>query len=933
MAAVDGGIVRPAEWRRVREFAVDIPASPGLLAVLGEAGAGKSTLWRGGVEAAVHSGRRVLRTEPTGSETDLSFAGLSDLLAGGLPAVAADIPAPQLDALEVALLLRAAGERPPTAHAVGLAVLAALRALAARCPVLVAVDDAQWLDGASLDALVYALRRIAEGPVSVLVAARTQASADPLTAGEPPPPHAWRSLLAAVPTAAVLDLAPLDTWQIRNLLPDYVTAGQARMVAQQSRGNPFWAIQIAADLYSGPQGALPSTPVPPLARTLSDRLSRSLSAEAAQALAMVAAAGRITVPQALAVLDNLNDPAEALDAAVLAGVVEETSGRMAAVHPLIGAAAVASLPPGRRAQIYRRLAETATGPERRAHFAALAAGPGADPAVAEALDAAAAAAHGRAANAAAAQFALGAVQFTGASEADLLVRRRIRAAELLFLAGDVVRCMSELELLDVDRLATPDLERALPLLLDMADVVQGSAAAAAIVRHAVDVVGAEPRRRALVLALASDVVYGLHGGQRAAAVEAISCAERAGRPANPSLHGALLNLAAAKAAAAEGLDVGLIDRAAKLERELPTLRLHESADLCRGVWSRYTDDLDTARVALRRCIGRARDTGDDYALSIFLCYLATAEELGGDYAAARTALEAADAAAAWHDWQPSAFHLEPRCELLIASGNLDGAVRLADERLADDQAVPLASRFIGARVRGKVSTWRGDPADAVRHLEGAAKYADLADWRDPGVRYRLDPDLAEAYVAVRRLDEARRLSAWLRDLGGQLGRPALVGDASRIDALLAATVGDLDVAAESAHAAVAAHGASPLRPELARSLLVLGRIQRRRRARKQSRDTLGQALQLATGIGHRPLLAEIGRELARVAAVRSGTELTATERRVAKLITEGATNREAAAALFVSVRTVETHVASIYRKLGVRNRAELARRLSGPAGS
>ena len=80
-------------------------------------------------------------------------------------------------------------------------------------------------------------------------------------------------------------------------------------------------------------------------------------------------------------------------------------------------------------------------------------------------------------------------------------------------------------------------------------------------------------------------------------------------------------------------------------------------------------------------------------------------------------------------------------------------------------------------------------------------------------------------------------------------------------------------------------------------------------------------------MGHRPLLAEIERELPRVAAARSGTELTATEQRVADLIAAGATNRDAAAALFVSVRTIETHVASIYRKLGVRTRAELARRL------
>jgi DNA-binding NarL/FixJ family response regulator len=115
--------------------------------------------------------------------------------------------------------------------------------------------------------------------------------------------------------------------------------------------------------------------------------------------------------------------------------------------------------------------------------------------------------------------------------------------------------------------------------------------------------------------------------------------------------------------------------------------------------------------------------------------------------------------------------------------------------------------------------------------------------------------------------------------------------------------------------------------ELARSLLALGRIERRRKARKQSREALIRARELAAAAGHRPLLAQIEHELPRSAAARSGTELTLTEQRVAALIAAGATNRDAAAELFVSVRTVETHVASIYRKLGVRTRAELARKL------
>ena len=144
--------------------------------------------------------------------------------------------------------------------------------------------------------------------------------------------------------------------------------------------------------------------------------------------------------------------------------------------------------------------------------------------------------------------------------------------------------------------------------------------------------------------------------------------------------------------------------------------------------------------------------------------------------------------------------------------------------------------------------------------------------------------------------------------------------------------GDQDAAAESARAAVAAHGSSPLRPELAGSLLALGRIERRRKARRESRAALQRALNLAAEMGHQPLLVQIEQELPRAVAARSSAALTEAEQLVADQIAGGATNREAATALFVSVRTVETHVASINRKLGVRTRSELTRALSRPVG-
>jgi len=919
------GLVRAAEWRQISQFAAGVGARErkAVLAIAGEAGAGKSTLLLAGIAVAEEAGCRVLRSEPSASDADAPFAGLSDLLAGIFPEVADRIPGPQREALEVALLLRSAGGTPHTAHAVGLAVLAALRSFLEAGPVLVAIDDVQWLDAGSLDALAFATRRITAGSLGVLLAARTQALADPLTVDAPPLPDSWRELCTAVPGARQIDLAPLDQRQVQDLLPPTATAAQARLIAAQSRGNPFWALQVAASQHAA------EAPVPELAMSLSRRLARSLTQPAADALAVVAAAGRLTLADVTSVLGHLtDDPLAALDAAVLAGVVVEAAGRFAAAHPLIGAAAVKSLPPGRRLSIYKCLAETAGSPESHAHFAALAAGPGPDPDVADALDAAAEAAHARAANAAAGQFAARAVTFSPPADPSAVIRRRIRAAELLFQAGDIDGAVEHLEALDIDGLQIDELERALPLLTDVVELARGPAAARAIIAREVDTAGPDPRRRALMLALASDNTYGIPGKRRTAASEAIACAEDAGPTAAPALHRALLNLVIAKVKGGEGLDSGLLDRAERLEATVPVPTLHDRADVTRGLWSRFVEDLDASLAALRRSVSRARYSGNDLALVTFLSYLAETMVLAGEFTAAATAVDEAKQVAAWHDWPTSPWHVKPRCELLIAAGKLDAALALAEDLHPADTAQSPAARFVGAAVRGKVSAWRGDQAAAVGNLELAASCADQFDWSDPGARERIDSWLAEAYVGVGRLDEAASIAARLREIGDRLGRPALSGDAARIDALAAAAQGDLATAAALAAEAVDAHGRSPLRVELARSLLLLGRIERRRRARGEARAALQNARALAEEMGHVPLRAEISGELPRIAPARSRGHLTAAEQRVADQIAAGSTSLEAAKALFISVRTVDTHVASIYRKLGVRTRSELRRTLA-----
>src|SRR5262249_38611991 len=157
---VSAELVRPAEWGRVREFATAMSDTPTALAITGEAGAGKSTLWHAGIDGAEAAGYRILRCEPTASEIDLSFAGLSGLLADPFILLTSDVPSPQREAFESALLLRPAGAEPPTERAVGLGTLAVLRACAAAGPTLIAIDDVHWLDEASLNALVFAVRRL-----------------------------------------------------------------------------------------------------------------------------------------------------------------------------------------------------------------------------------------------------------------------------------------------------------------------------------------------------------------------------------------------------------------------------------------------------------------------------------------------------------------------------------------------------------------------------------------------------------------------------------------------------------------------------------------------------------------------------------------------------------------------------------------------------
>jgi DNA-binding CsgD family transcriptional regulator len=205
--------------------------------------------------------------------------------------------------------------------------------------------------------------------------------------------------------------------------------------------------------------------------------------------------------------------------------------------------------------------------------------------------------------------------------------------------------------------------------------------------------------------------------------------------------------------------------------------------------------------------------------------------------------------------------------------------------------------------------------------------------RDPGV-FPFAPDRIEALIGVGQLDEAEDLTQRWLALGAELQRPRMLATGARCRALCQAARGDLAGASEAAAEALVehAHFSAPL--ELARTLLVHGRISRRRKQKSQARDALAQARFIFDDAGALLWVGQTDAELARIGGRPAApADLTASERRLAQAVASGATNREAADQLFLSVSTVEAMLSRVYRKLGVRSRTEMVTMLAGQPGS
>ncbi|HET7854822.1 MAG TPA: LuxR C-terminal-related transcriptional regulator [Gaiellaceae bacterium] len=226
----------------------------------------------------------------------------------------------------------------------------------------------------------------------------------------------------------------------------------------------------------------------------------------------------------------------------------------------------------------------------------------------------------------------------------------------------------------------------------------------------------------------------------------------------------------------------------------------------------------------------------------------------------------------------------------------------------------------------------GDAAAAAEHLRPLPALLDRMGYGEPSVN-RVLPNAIEALVQLGELDEARPLVDKLEERGRSLDSPWSLATGARCRGLLFSGAGDLDGALEAFHHALSEHERMPGPFERGRTLLALGSAERRLRQQRAARESLAAAKEVFEQVGTPLWTVKARKELARVGgrAPRRDGALTETERRIAELVARGMANKEVAATLFVTVRTVEANLTRIYAKLGIRRRTELARHFSaGP---
>jgi len=894
----------------------------GALVLSGEPGIGKTALCQAAAEMA--DGMQVLRARGVSSESELPFAGLTEVFAGTGDVVAL-LPDRQRVAMEGALGTRHSTSVDP--FTVGVATLGLLAAIAERGPVLCIVDDLQWVDASSTEALTFAARRLQAEGVAVLFATRTGDEAAGSTADLETLVLGGLSLSAAERVLSAVTATSVE--------PDV-----ARSLHTATGGNPLALEELPALLSPGQLGGwVPlEDPLPP--GPITDRAFRQriagLSADSRTALLVVAASGTGELGLVVTSLADLGVGPAALEEAEEARIVTVDHDRVEFRHPLLRAAAYhAAMAPGRRrahAAVARALD---AGDARRAwHLAAASVAP--DAAVADALDEVGVEARGRGAHATAARALHRAAQLT--PDADVRARRLGEASGDLIMIGRPGAGV-ELATEALRHVRSAELHADLELVRSSLLMVIGRPheAHGILMAEAAKFEAGAPGRAAALQLTAVGPCYLVGDGQLAyrTAEQAHRNARRVGGP---------LEVFAGAVLAQTLVIRGDTTRARPLlEACLPYLmeadpvwgpHLAMAPAVCMSYL--WIEQFTTARALLARYIDGARVAGAPGLLPFPLSVLAEIDFRCGAWDQAYSGLHEAVELA--HQ-TGQAVHL-PR----LLSGLARVEAQRGDEagcraHTAESMSLALelgetrSAQMNADEVLGLLEFAQNRPDVALTHLDRLGQALIAEEVGEPSLMGAA-PERIEALARVGRRDDAVHALAVLSRQAEMTGSKwaAAVVERSR------GVLGGAEAADEHFHAALRLHDEVAIPFERARTELSFAEALRRGKRRREAREQLGRALDTFGRLGARPWVARAEDELAAtgLSARRrdpaAAVELTPQELRVALAVAQGATNREAAAALFLSTKTIEFHLGSIYRKLGVRSRSGLARHYASQRG-
>ncbi|GGZ20787.1 transcriptional regulator [Streptomyces poonensis] len=868
--------------------------------LFGPPGSGKTT-------AAGALGRRlglppVVRLAPRPQDAQVPCAGLLEL-ALALPALPA--------ARELTARLDEAAGRPGSPDGAGSALRLRRQTAAVlreAPPMTLVVDNAQWLDPASAAVLGWALRLTPDLPV--IAAERT-----------------WRPGAAGHwcgEDTCVVRIPPLTAPQVATLLSPYRLAPrEVTRIHTHSGGNPALALALAdasrplPDLDGESESALP-----PTARRLVGEWLEEVPAQVQELLTFAALddrpdfelLGRLAGPAAEALLTQA-EAAGLLDIGRADRSVRFTASA-------IGTELVARLPGHARRLLHARLAEASRDSVRRDRHTALAAD-GADPRTARRAARAAVRARQRGDHALAAELSLLAAQRTPHDDGELLTERALTAVRDAAHYGDLPRGRAAARLVLGHDTTPSQRVDALVALIDASG--QHLHSADELFAAALHAAAGRPDLTAQILirqSIWANVNEGDPHRACALAGRATALAEAAG-DTTAAVMALTMQARLQRVLGHPGAETTL-ERALSLPRTAP-LPVNATPQHLAARHALFDDHPDEARTALLPLLVEAERTGDAEATVDILRSLAEAELRAGRCA---RALHHAHRAQALTDG--TALSPAPAC---YTSALVEGTARRTDLALVharrgvdtarqEDNKIFLSRNLFAL---GHLLLATGRLKEALEALEEVRALEELQQVHDPSV-LRWHPELAETLVALGHLDQAQSLLDDTRRTATDLGRDAVLPPLERTQALLDAARGDYDTAARRLTEAADHLRRLPL--ERGRTLLALSHTERRGRRRASARAAAQSAADLFTAHQAHPWAETAAHTLSRLEAVPAGghthPRLTSAEQRCAELAAAGASNRDIATTLTVSVKTVEATLTRVYRKLGLHSRFQLA---------